>query len=224
MDGLIHEKGMCKILSAVYKAGGYEVVPTVEATPPGYKMNLIVINGRSWAVKCPVRDLPKAVSVQVTGDVGYLPMEPVAVRKGYENQSLLTEVAEQRGLLPGGSEDLVEMKKIPVIYRDRWQLYQDENGEVYGFDVELLKIIDFKTVEESEDFQTLMATSGRLGMFNWQDFTVYIAPARFYAEDLEKIRHIAKLDWENQQEDREAVENLTLFDGEKTIVPPEPEE
>lgn len=224
MEGLIHEKGMCKILEDSYKKNGYEVIPTQEDFGGGYKVKQIVINGRSWAVKCPVRDLPKEISVKITGDVGYLPMEPVAVKKGYENQSILLEVAEQRGLLPGGAEDLLEMKKIPVIYRDRWQLYQDERGEVYGFDVELLKMIDFKTVGESEDFCTLMSANGRLGMFTWTDFAIYIAPAKFYAEDLEKIRHIAKLDWENQRQDEGEVENMTLFDGEETTPPAEPEE
>ena len=36
------------------------------------------------------------------------------------------------------------MVKIPVIFRDRWQLYQTTTGAVYAFDTELLKLIDFK--------------------------------------------------------------------------------
>lgn len=115
------------------------------------------------------------------------------------------------------------MKKIPVIYRDRWQLYQTETGEVYAFDVELLKIIDFKTVGQSEDFTCHMATGGKLGIFEWRDWTVYIAPGRFSGADLEKIRHIAGLDWEGQIEQGDPVTNVSLFDAED-VAPIEKED
>ena len=36
------------------------------------------------------------------------------------------------------------MRQIPVIFRERWQLYQTEEGKVYAIDLELLKLIDFK--------------------------------------------------------------------------------
>lgn len=223
METLIQEKALCKVLKAAYKNGGYEVIPaTVDAGP--WKRHIITVNGSAWAVRCPVNLLPKEAAVQVVTDVGYLPMEPMEVQKNGGNQAMLQELAEQRtGLLPGTHEGATPMKKIPVIYRDRWQLYQTETGEVYAFDVELLQIIDFKTVGKSEDFTCRMASGGSLGIFDWRDWTVYIAPGRFSGADLEKIKHIAGLDWEGQIEQGNPITNVSLFDGED-VAPIEKED
>lgn len=43
MEGLIHEKGMCKILEDSYKKNGYEVIQTQEDFGGGYK-----VPGRNW--------------------------------------------------------------------------------------------------------------------------------------------------------------------------------
>lgn len=223
MEGMIHEKSFCKVLTAAYKNGGYEIIPgVIEAGP--WKRHNIIINGAAWAIQCETHLLPREAAVQVVKDVGYLPMEPMMVNKNGSTQAMLPELAEKRnGLLPDAHKGAVPMKKIPVIYRDRRQLYQTEKGEVYAFDVELLKIIDFKTVGKSDDLLTNMAAGGVLGIFNWRDWTVYIAPGRFSGADLEKIQHIAAMDWENQIEQGDPITNITLFDAED-VAPVEQED
>lgn len=223
MEGMLHEKSLCKVLTAAYKSGGYEIIPgTIEAGP--WKRHTIIINGAAWAIRCETNMLPREAVVQVVKDVGYLPMEPMMVNKNGSTQAMLPEMAEKHnGLLPDAHKGAVPMKKIPVIYRDRWQLYQTEKGEVYAFDVELLKIIDFKTVGKSNEFTTNMAAGGVLGIFAWRDWTVYIAPGRFSGADLEKIQHIASMDWENQIEQGDPITNITLFDA-ADVAPAEQED
>ena len=131
------------------------------------------MNGATWAVRCVTEDLPKAAAVQIVEDVGYMPMDAVTVQKNQPNQTMLASIADTRsesleGLNTGG----VRMRQIPVIFRERWQLYQTEEGKVYAFDLELLKLIDFKEAEPS----AFMSGNGHLGIFFWGDSTVYIAP------------------------------------------------
>lgn len=157
--------------------------------------------------------MPKAAAVQIVDDAGYLPVEAIGIKKGEPNQLILEGVAaDQYTLLNRKSEGehVKPMLKIPVIFKDRWQLYQTETGEVCAFDVELLKLIDFKAVKNG--LECYLSEDGGLGMFFWGDFAVYIAPGRFSAEDEKKIRHVAELDWENQFEDDDPVANISLFD------------
>lgn len=213
---MLNEKGLCKILKSAYKGGGYQIIPqTVKAVGPAgaWKRSDIVINGATWAVRCETTDLPKAAAVQIVDDAGYLPVEAIGIKKGEPNQLILEGVAaDQYTLLNRKSEGehVKPMLKIPVIFKDRWQLYQTETGEVCAFDVELLKLIDFKAVKNG--LECYLSEDGGLGMFFWGDFAVYIAPGRFSAEDEKKIRHVAELDWENQFEDDDPVANISLFD------------
>ena len=132
---MIHEKGLCKVLSAAYKGGGYSVIPVrrqVETVARSWRRNEIILNGATWAVRCLTEDLPKEAAVQIVKDVGYMPMEPVSVQKSQPNQTMLEDVADIRESqleeLRDGSSVMV---KIPVIFRDRWQLYQTTTGAVY---------------------------------------------------------------------------------------------
>lgn len=81
---MISEKGLCKVLSAAYKGGGYSVIPVqrrVETVARTWRRNEIILNGATWAVRCLTEDLPKEAAVQIVKDVGYMPMDPVSVRK-----------------------------------------------------------------------------------------------------------------------------------------------
>lgn len=210
---MIDEKGLCKILKSAYKNGGYTILPQTEEAKDGgtWRRNTIVINGATWAVRCLTVDLPKAAAVQIVEDAGYLPVEGIDVRKGAPNQLIMAEVAACRhALLNYTGDNVAKMKKIPVIFKERWQLYQNEEGEVYAFDVELLKLIDFKHSEPL----CFMRRNGTMGLFfaDVGDDAVYIARGRFSAEDQEKIQHIAALDWENQMEHDDPVANLSLLD------------
>ena len=139
---MISEKGLCKILKSAYKNGGYSVIQVrrkVESTTQTWQRNEIILNGATWAVRCVTEDLPKAAAVQIVEDVGYMPMDAVTVQKNQPNQTMLDSIADTRsesleGLNAGG----VRMRQIPVIFRERWQLYQTEEGKVYAFDLELL--------------------------------------------------------------------------------------
>ena len=74
---MIHEKGLCKVLSAAYKGGGYSVIPVrrqVETVARSWRRNEIILNGATWAVRCLTEDLPKEAAVQIVKDVGYMPM------------------------------------------------------------------------------------------------------------------------------------------------------
>lgn len=71
---MIHEKGLCKVLSAAYKGGGYSVIPVrrqVETVARSWRRNEIILNGATWAVRCLTEDLPKEAAVQIVKDVGY---------------------------------------------------------------------------------------------------------------------------------------------------------
>lgn len=154
---MIHEKGLCKVLSAAYKGGGYSVIPV---------RRQVETVARSWR-----RD---------------------------------------------GSSVMV---KIPVIFRDRWQLYQTTTGAVYAFDTELLKLIDFKEVSP----ECRITPHGNMAMFLWGDEMVFLAPGRFSRENEEKILYIAGMDWENQVEADDPVVNLNLFnaDQDEPLLTPE---
>lgn len=175
---MIHEKGLCKVLSAAYKGGGYSVIPVrrqVETVARSWRRNEIILNGATWAVRCLTEDLPKEAAVQIVKDVGYMPMEPVSVQKSQPNQTMLEDVADIRESqleeLRDGSSVMV---KIPVIFRDRWQLYQTTTGAVYAFDTELLKLIDFKEVSP----ECRITPHGNMAMFLWGDEMVFLAPGR----------------------------------------------
>lgn len=220
---MISEKGLCKVLSAAYKGGGYSVIPVqrrVETVARTWRRNEIILNGATWAVRCLTEDLPKEAAVQIVKDVGYMPMDPVSVQKNQPNQTMLEDVADIRGSqlaeLRDGSSIMV---KIPVIFRDRWQLYQTTTGTVYAFDTELLKLIDFKEAAP----ECRITPHGNMAMFAWGDEMVFLAPGRFSRDNEEKIIYIAGMDWENQVEEDDPVVNLNLFnaDRDEPVLTPE---
>lgn len=212
---MINEKGLCKTLKAAYKGSGYSVIPqTVRLDGPvgKYHRSDIILNGPTWAVRCETVDLPSEAAVQIVKDAGYLPVEAMMIQKGAPNQLVMEEVAADRhGMLQRQTEEVVAMKKIPVIFKERWQLYQTERGAVHAFDLELLKLIDFK----EWDPPCFMSAHGHLGIWMEADYAVYLAPGRFSAADEEKIRHVAALDWENQIEHDDPAVNISLFDEER---------
>lgn len=201
---MLEKKGLCKVLKSTYSRG-YEYVP---------EGRMVTINGRSWAVQCDARDVPVEVSVQIVENVGYMPMDAMLVQKGEANQMIMEDAARIRmDFFKKSNGEMLTMKKIPVIFRDRWQLYQTEEGQVFGFDTEIMKVIDFKTAEPD----TYMAASGSMGIWSCHGVAVYIAPGRFSWDDTEKINHIAGLDWENQLEHEDHVVNMSLFDSKPDV-------
>ena len=84
---MLSEKGLCKILKQAYKQGGYEIMPVAMADDGAgrWRRSEITINGAAWAVRCQTVDLPKKAAVQIVEDAGYLPVEPMKIRKGEPN-------------------------------------------------------------------------------------------------------------------------------------------
>ena len=201
---MLEKKGLCKVLKSTYPRG-YEYIP---------EGKLVTVNGRSWAVQCDARDIPVEASVQIVENIGYMPTDAMLVQKGEQNQMILLDATKIRmDFFKQSNGEMLAMKKIPVIYRDRWQLYQTERGEVYGFDTEIMRIIDFKATEP----MTYMADNGRMGIWTAHGIAVYIAPGRFSWADTEKIHHIAALDWENQLDHSDPVANTSLFDNDEDV-------
>lgn len=202
---MLEKKGLCKVLKSTYPRG-YEYVPDGR---------ILTINGKSWAVQCDTQDLPVDAAQMIVEHVGYMPTEPIRVEKGAANQSIIPEAAQMRlDFFKSETGEVRQMKKIPVIFRDRWQLYQTEDGKVYGFDTEIMRVIDFKACDPA----TYMAIGGNMGMLSAFGVAVYIAPGRFSLEDTEKLYHIAALDWERQQEHEDPVGNMSLFDEDDVAV------
>jgi len=201
---MLEKKGLCKVLKNTY-ARGYEYVP---------EGHMVTINGRSWAIQCDSFDLPVEASAQIVENIGYIPTNAMLVQKGESNQDLMADAIQIRmDFFKNSNGELVEMKKIPVIFRDRWQLYQTEEGKVYGFDTEIMRIIDFKIAEP----YTFMAPTGTMGAWTFCGVAVFIAPGRFSKEDTAKLYHIAGLDWENQMGHEDPVANMSLFDASEDV-------
>lgn len=198
---MVSKKGLCKVLKKTFSAG-YEIIPSANG-------KVLTLNGSRWAVQVPTTELPVDVALQIVGDAGYLPVEAMRVQKGDSNQMIIAEAVTQRTefFKPSNSEVLT-MMKIPIIFKDRWQLYQTENGEVYAFDVEYLEMIDFDDCQP----EVVMRATGNTGIWFFDGQAVYIAPGHFSAEDRERLAYIAAMDWERQQANNDPVENLNLFD------------
>jgi len=201
---MISEKGLCKVLKAAYRQG-YEYVP---------RGKVLTLSGKTWAIRCEAADMPLKAAQQIVGDIGYMPAEPVAIQAGAPNQTLMQDTAAIRALLfdfgsPGNREP---MQAIPVIFKERWQLYQTEEGDVFAFDIELLKMVDFKAADPITAMYYPEGTNLSMGVWINNDTAIYIAPGRFSMEDDRKICHIAAYDWERQQIKEDPVSNMSLFD------------
>lgn len=212
---MVSEKGLCKILKSAYKGAGYQLIPeskAIDGDGNRFRQNMLTVSGATWAVQCPTVELPSEAAVQIVKDAGYLPVEAMLIARGASNQIIMDEVAMARAqLFKDGTGELISAKKIPVIFKERWQLYQTEEGVVFGLDTELLKLIDFK----AWDPNCYLTNSGMRAIFIQCDSTIHIAPGRFSREDSEKIQHIAALDWEKQQECEDPVVNISLFDPDE---------
>lgn len=216
---LISEKGLCKVLKAS-RGIGYEIIPDGRD---------ITINGIHWAIQSATPELPVKAALQIVEDAGYLPVEAMRVQAGTPNQLIIPEAALMRtDFFKLDAGEVREMKKIPVIFKDHWQLYQTDTGDVYAFDTAILEMVDFVATEPG----VAIRASGNAGIWYYDAQAVYIAPGHFSAEDTEKLVHIAAMDWERQQKHDDPVENMSLFDDpitasedgdEATMEPADPD-
>lgn len=195
---MLSEKGLNAILKSSYKLGGYDYIP---------RGSEILLFGSSWALLCPAAELSTKMAMTIVEHAGTIPTEPMHIYKGEDNQLLMGDIAAQRERLLD-TETLEVMQPIPIIFKDRWQLYQTESGTVYAFDTALLDILDRKCAEVYAN----MDDGGMLGVFSSGDETVFIAPGRFSAADSKKLQYIGGMDWMMQQAQGDPVCNMSLFD------------
>ena len=209
---MLNKKKIEKVIDRAH-AQGYGFIPR------GRRLSIVA---KTWAIRCDTDVLPVTAALKVVKDAGYLPGAPMKLQASAENQPMLEEMAleSENNLWTFDAPDsYLKMKKIPVIFKDRWQLYQTENGDIYAFDTELLAMIDFAAVTPdayiSVDMPVGVWVNDRISTL------VYIAPGRFSAEDSEKIIHLEKYDWARQTDYSDSAVNISLFDNDDDVPVPE---
>lgn len=215
---MINDKGLCKALKEAYNHGGYDVMPLPERgdVTDAYPIRSITICARTWMVRCLECNLPLAVAEQIVKDCGYLPTSPVHISKAESPRDILLVYAAQRiDQLAAAMSEVERMLPIPIIYRDDWQLYQSESGEVYAFDRALLDMIA-PTFDMPID--TIVAADGAIGAWAYRDRVVYIAPATMIGAPAHHLRHIRALDWLGQQAEQQ-IDNMSLFAEDEEVAP-----
>lgn len=202
---MLNEKKLCSLLKATYSRG-YDIIP---------RSDTLTLNGHNWALVCGIESVPKKAALQIVENVGYMPTIPMSVQRGCSNQMMM-EVDAQHVMSELGSSnaDAHEMQSIPIIFKDRWQLYQTPEGGVFGFDTKILEVLQF----EEEYVACNISANNTVGIWTSAGHRLLIAPARFKPEDKQKLLHIATYDWANQRSNLTVV-NMSLFQNDEDIEP-----
>lgn len=193
---ILDEKGAAKALKEAWKEG-YIISPGREM------MNIYTAK---WAVVAPERMLPLQVSQALVEHVGHIPVDPEKVRKGEVNQTVMEDDVDWRAdRIIQIRERSTLMRKMPVIYKGKWQLYHTDNMQVFTFDQELLGVVS------EEAYCDTYVTPDGLGLWSENTQMVTIAPGRFSLKDQKAINRIAAI-FAEEQVSQEEVENVCLFD------------
>jgi hypothetical protein len=195
----LSEKTAPGALKAAYKAG-YHVYPDGE---------MLNICTGSWAVIAKTAEMPLAVTLALVEEIGHLPICPEGIKKGRENQQLMTGTEEfERGTIQRARKgELLPLRRLPTLNRERWQLYATPEGEIVGYDLETVGILQ-KDAEPS----VCMEPENRYGMFLVGTEALIAAPARFGETDEEKLRVIGKLYQEPEPVAEIEPVNITIFE------------
>ena len=193
---IVDKNGAVKALKEAYKKG-YEVSQDRE---------IITICAAAWTIRAMTRQLPVEVAQTIVEHLGYLPTSAERVQKGTANQSVMPETMEWRTRrIQDVVESAVYMSKIPVIFKDKWQLYRTDKG-VHAFDTALLAMV-------SEDAMAAQyVTPEGIGLWRIGEEAIYIAQGKFDLEDQKKLRAIAELYENPQVVPCDMPENLCIFD------------
>ena len=202
---LFKESGLLRALKAAHKQG-YEIIPNGER---------VTICTKNWAIEADAADLPLKVSLEIVEHAGYMPTStPVRVCKGCTNQTLFAEAARVRmsDVDTGSRGDWVPMTEVPVIFKNCWQMFVTEGGEVFAFDTDLLDMMDTEKVTPSAMMRTGYVPAG---VFELGGSFLMVAPGRFSTVDAMKLVAIANLEWDLNRAYGDPTENLSLFDMEE---------
>lgn len=202
---MLNEKKLCSLLKATYSRG-YDIIPRFQS---------LTLNGHNWALICGAESVPKKAALQIVEHVGYMPTIPMSVQRACSNQVMFDGDAQHVMLELGNKGvDTYEMQSIPIVFKDRWQLYQTPQGGVFGFDTKILEVLQF----EKGKISCCMSANNTIGIWNGAGHRLLIAPARFEPEDKQKLLHIATYDWANQRSNLTVV-NMSLFQDDEDIEP-----
>ena len=195
---ILSKTGAVAALKEAYKSG-YDIIPeTLEIT----------ICAGKWSIIELVREMPVEVSRLLVEHMGYLPTAPEQVRKNQANQVMMSSVVEfRRDTLAQIENEAVRMVPLPVIFREKWQLYRTLNGQVFAYDADVLAILDPDAVFD------VFATPAGIGLWRRSnDEMLIVAPGSFGQEDRKKLTGIAALFAAPRIVEDEMPENLCLFD------------
>lgn len=131
---MINERGLCRAMKSAYRSGGYEVAG-------GGEENTLYINGYSWYVAAPQKQMPRKMLALLVEHVGCIPTgEAFRVHKNDGAQAIVLSMAlqTQNGwakLLD--QEDATEIRQTAMTWKG-WNVWQKtETGTVLAFDGDL---------------------------------------------------------------------------------------
>lgn len=196
---LCSEKGVVKVLNEAWKKG-YEIVPAAGG--------FLYLYADMWALEARMRELPLEVSQAVVQHYGSIPVEAEFVQKGRNNQMMMDAEVDDRIVdLRGMTETAEYIHKIPILFREKWQLFVTSEGRVLAYDQKYLDMIDW-----TRACPDMMVSQNGVGSFVVDGERLTIAPGKFGTEDMQKLRQIAAMYKDQRVTLVEAPENLCLFD------------
>ena len=194
---LISEKGGVRAVIAAHKAG-FEIA---------VEQNRIAIYAPKWAMETTMRNLPFKVTKEIVEAVGYIPTESELIRKGMENQFAMEDTSEWRAKhLLSIKERCVSMRKVPVIFKDKWQVFVSGDGIAHAFSLEYLDMVDMDVHPDQ------YVTPDGMGYWTVSEDVVVIASGKFSYEDSARLRAFVHMYKDTPTYGDEEPENLSLFD------------
>lgn len=195
---IVSEKGAVAALKKAFDKG-YEIVPD---------MGKISIYTENWALETNTRELPLAVSQILVEHYGGIPVEPMMVRKGRAKQTMFAGTERDRAeALLLKQEQPAYMRRIPVTFHEKWDVFVKDTGEWMCVDRQYLDILD-------RDRQcAVMMTDEGMALFALADEKLTVAPGEFGVDDTRKLQKIAEMYMKQEIHEVVEPENLSLFDG-----------
>ncbi len=194
---IVSKKGCVAALKEAWKKG-YEIVPY---------MGKISIYTENWALQTSARELPLEVSQTLVEHYGGIPTEPMLVQKGRDNQGMIGAVENSRAEeLLLRQEDPTYMRRVPVTFKEKWDLFVTDDGAWMCVDRQYLDIL-----EETRQVAVMITEEG-MALFSLADEKLTVAPGSFGVEDHRKLQKIAEMYIQEKIYEVEVPENMSLFD------------
>lgn len=198
---LLSKSGAVKAIKAAYRKG-YQIMP---GNP------VLTIGARSWVARVYIQDLPKEVSMLLVEQAGYIPSACELIKHGQHNQAMLREeMARAEAELNGYILDAKPLRRLPVVYRDKWRLYLDEQGKGWAYDEDLLAILEPDIPVECGVMSWGAAVFSRGGE------ALVVLPAILSDEDEEAVQAITGIyrDKRELEQPETEPENMCLWEDE----------